>query len=165
MTKQLCLVFFSLLLFTCNKSDDNPGLNLGDAPVNPDQQLLVDLINAARANGYACGNTNAPAAPLVSWNDQLEAAAKKHSAYMNQVNQLTHAGENNSSFFERISAEGYDWSSAAENVAKGLADEESVIQSWLDSEAHCLNLLDPNVDEIGVGTSGPYWTIDLGKSN
>lgn len=163
MTKQLSLALIVLFLCACNKSDDNSSLNLGDAPVNPDKQLLVDLINDARAGGYQCGNINHPAASSVTWNDQLEVAAKKHSAHMNQIDQLTHVGTNNSTFLDRITAEGYNWGSAAENLAKGLADESSVIQSWLDSNDHCINLLDQTVDEIGVGTSGPYWTIILAK--
>jgi uncharacterized protein YkwD len=46
-------------------------------------------------------------------------------------------------------------------LAVGVETEDEVIQMWLDSPGHCENIMNPDVLEMGVGTSGPYWTMVL----
>src|SRR5690606_29182088 len=77
-----CGLFFT----SCSKGNTTittAGSSSGNAPVTPSQQLLLDLVNDARTTGHQCGNVYYPPVPEVSWNTQLEDAAKKHSEYMN----------------------------------------------------------------------------------
>lgn len=60
----------------------------------------------------------------------------------------------------------------AENIAAGQTTASGVVNSWLDSEAHRANILDPNTKYIGVGYSeqdnsqyGYYWTQQFSKED
>lgn len=135
---------------------------VSDAPATPEQQKLLDLVNEARAKGHKCGNTFYPAVPAVTWNNQLEQAAQKHSDYMNGTDNLSHTGEGGTNAGQRISAEGYNWTTYGENIAEGYPTEEEVIMAWLSSEGHCKNIMSADFKEMGVATSGKYWTQVFG---
>ena len=165
--KQLTLgiIAVAALTFTsCNK--DNTTTNTttvgGDAPANPSEQKLLDLVNNARAAGHQCGNTFYPPVAAVTWNTTLTAAAQKHSDYMNNTGNFSHTGENGSNAGDRITAEGYNWMTYGENIADGYPTEEAVIQAWLESEGHCKNIMNGEYKEMGVATSGTYWTQVFG---
>lgn len=150
----------TLFFFFClwQKSDDG---FFEDAPANPDKVKLVELVNQFRASGENCGGTNLAAAVPVSWNDTLALVAKKHSVDMNNNNELNHEGTDGSMVDDRIAAEGYVYSFYAENLLKGTNTEEAAIEAWKNSPAHCKNLMEPKINEIGIGTAGPYWTMVL----
>lgn len=148
------------LLLACNKQSSSIPTNTNTEPTTqtPSQQKLLDLVNASRSQGCNCGKTYYPPVAALVWNDDLENAAKKHSEYMNRTGKFSHTGENNSNAGERISAEGYQWISYGENIASGYSTEEAVIEGWLRSEGHCRNIMNGKYTEMGVATSGNYWT-------
>ncbi|MBL7110644.1 MAG: hypothetical protein ISS19_01735 [Bacteroidales bacterium] len=41
--------------------------------------------------------------------------------------------------------------------------EKAVIEAWLDSPGHCKNIMNDKVTELGVATSGAYWTQVFAK--
>ncbi|NJK63738.1 MAG: CAP domain-containing protein [Synechococcaceae cyanobacterium SM2_3_1] len=63
----------------------------------------------------------------------------------------------------RATAAGYAWIALGENIAQGQTAPEQVMQSWMASEGHRSNILNPVFEEIGVGdaiaprTGNPYW--------
>ncbi len=73
-------------------------------------------------------------------------------------------------FAGRISAAGYDWSSAGENIATGFRTPREVVQGWMASPGHCENILDPTYESVGTGVNsrplgrygGATWTQDFG---
>lgn len=155
-----CLL--AITFVSCTKTN-TPDTNTGNgtavnAPVTPEQARLLELVNNARASGYQCGNDYFPSTNAVTWNTQLQTAAQKHSDHMNSTGNFSHTGAGNSNAGERISNEGYSWTTYGENIASGYATEEEVIQAWLESPGHCENIMDPDFKEMGVATSGNYWT-------
>ena len=154
------LLFVGLLLAACGGKGDD-GSFFPDAPANPDKVKLVELVNEFRSKGQSCGGSSFAATVPVSWNDTLALVAKKHSEDMNKNNKLNHTGSDGSFVDDRITAEGYFFSFYAENLLKGGATEEEALKAWKESTAHCQNLMDPKINEIGVGTAGPYWTMVL----
>ena len=57
----------------------------------------------------------------------------------------------------------------AENIAAGQTDPARVVQAWVESPGHCLNLMDPRYRVLGVGyffesgdRFGHYWTQNFG---
>ena len=62
-----------------------------------------------------------------------------------------------------MTAAGYKWSRSAENIAAGQKTPEEVVQSWINSPGHRVNLLDPNLKEIGVGYY--FLAADTGTTN
>jgi uncharacterized protein YkwD len=56
-------------------------------------------------------------------------------------------------FAGRISAVGYDWRSAGENIATGFQTPRSVVNAWMASTGHCQNILNPTYANVGTGVS------------
>ncbi|MEG4007177.1 CAP domain-containing protein [Microcoleus sp. Pol11C1] len=84
-------------------------------------------------------------------NTQLLNAAENHSQNMALQDFFSHTGKDGSSLGSRISATGYQFSAAAENIAAGYSTPEQVVSSWMNSSGHRANILNPNLKEIGIG--------------
>ncbi len=129
-------------------------------------------INQWRASGADCGAEGKfGPAPAVAWNDALTQAALGHSQDMVAHNFFSHTGSNGSTMGQRITAAGYAWSAAGENIAAGQTSVNSVVDGWIASPGHCANIMNPGYVHIGLacvsGTSAnaypTYWTLDLAK--
>ena len=129
-------------------------------------------INQWRASGATCGTRGAFApAPALAWNPLLTQAAERHSQDMAGHDLFSHTGSDGSTLGVRVSATGYAWSSLGENIAAGQRSVASVVDGWIASEGHCVNLLNPAYREFGLScvsgsaadTYPTYWTLDLGQ--
>jgi uncharacterized protein YkwD len=56
-----------------------------------------------------------------------------------------------SNFAARISAVGFLWSSAGENIATGFPTPRRVVDAWMHSTGHCQNILNPTFRDVGTG--------------
>jgi len=79
-------------------------------------------------------------------------------------------------FFDHIDPDGNDpWDRATalditdlggENIARGQADAQAVMDAWMNSAGHRANILDCDYTTIGIGIhfgpDGPWWTQDFG---
>jgi uncharacterized protein YkwD len=79
-------------------------------------------------------------------------------------------------FFDHIDPDGNDpWDRAeaagitglgGENIARGQADAQAVMDAWMNSDGHRANILNCNFRTLGVGAffadGGPWWTQDFG---
>ncbi|MBD1859810.1 CAP domain-containing protein [Leptolyngbya sp. FACHB-1624] len=119
------------------------------------EQQVFDLTNQQRAQfGLA---------PL-SLNLTLNDVAEKHSQDMAGNNYFSHQGRDGSQPWDRMRAEGYNYSRAAENIAFGQPTAQDVVTAWMNSPGHRQNILDPNLQEIGVGYYDGYWTQNFGTA-
>ncbi|MHB8656741.1 MAG: CAP domain-containing protein [Solirubrobacteraceae bacterium] len=95
-----------------------------------------------------------------------------HSAQLwNSLMVLTGVFSHGTDFASRISAVGFIWSFAGENIATGFSTPRAVVSAWMASPDHCQNILDPNYGDVGTGVSphsvgsfagGPStWTQDF----
>ncbi|WP_010522685.1 CAP domain-containing protein [Aquimarina agarivorans] len=124
------------------------------APVqNTDAQKMLELVNAFRKN---------EGVPPVILSNPLNTAAFKHSKDMESNNYFDHTGKDGSSFGERVRREDYEGFAFGENIAQGSGANQ-IFELWKDSSGHRKNMLNPNVNEMGVGKSGRYWTQIFGK--
>jgi uncharacterized protein YkwD len=73
-------------------------------------------------------------------------------------------------FSDRISLQGYNWTTVAENIAAGTSMDtaQEAFDAWVNSPGHRANMLNPNITQIGIGmaynatsTYGYYWTTDF----
>jgi uncharacterized protein YkwD len=156
------MILLAIGYVSCNKESitTTPG-STDNAPLNPNQQKLLNLVNEVRGSGCNCGNVFYPPVGAVTWNTLLEQAAKKHSEYMNSTGNFSHTGAGGSDPGDRIEAEGYNWIAYGENIAMGYTTEEGVVDAWLKSVGHCANIMDKDFKEMGVATSGSYWTQEF----
>jgi uncharacterized protein YkwD len=122
---------------------------------------VIVLTNQQRAK-YKC--------PALVANAALGKAAQAHTSDMAARNYFSHytLGSNRSPA-TRISAAGYRWQMAAENIAAGQRSADTVVTAWMNSPGHRANILNCKLKQIGVGyaynpasTYGTYWTQDFG---
>ena len=167
--KQLIITLSFLFLAACS-APTNPNLSpqppqTSETPPSTELETLLTLVNEARAAGQTCGSQTYPSAPALSWNATLGVTAQKHSEDMAAAGTMSHETpdgaihyKRGSSPFDRMKQEGYDFQTAAENVAWGYSSPESVNRAWLDSPGHCKNMMGASFTEMGLGLEGTYWT-------
>jgi hypothetical protein len=138
-----------------------------------------DSASENQARGTAYTDVPATAGPLAP-NQSLTLAARHHSEDMAKHNVFQHATVPGSGYYnattqpqpwDRMTAEGYTWNGAAENIAAGYSGAEAVYLGWWGSTGHRVNMYNSNLREIGNGyyywsssTYGRYYTMDLGSS-
>lgn len=54
-------------------------------------------------------------------------------------------------FGARVTASGFRWSAAGENIATGFPTAAAVVQAWMASAGHCRNILSPDFRYVGTG--------------
>lgn len=138
------------------------------APQNQiNQNLMLQLVNQARANGTKCGaQWMKPVAPL-RWNGALQKSAQGHADFMAANNYFSHDAYFASDAGDRASKAGYAWHIVGENIAMGQRDEREVMQGWLRSPGHCQNIMEGRFVEIGVAVNRSvsdttFWAMELG---
>ncbi|MCY0989331.1 CAP domain-containing protein [Nannocystis sp. ILAH1] len=153
----------------------DPSFACSDAGWDPawatfEDQVLT-LVNQKRAAGAVCGGVSKPPVPAVTAQAQLRCAARNHSKDMGVNNFFSHTGSNGSAFSQRITAAGYVWKAAGENIAAGYSTAAQVVAGWMTSTGHCNNIMNGNYKHLGVGyyyaagaTYKHYWTQDFGKN-
>lgn len=130
----------------------------GSGTVNADaESAVLALVNKERA-AAGCG-------PLAT-NAKLSTAARTYSDTMARSGVMSHTGPDGSTMAGRVEAAGYQWSRLGENIARGQADADAVMNAWMNSSGHRANILNCDFREIGIGVhkgdGGPWWTQDFG---
>lgn len=125
------------------------------------------LANEARATARQCGSQAMPAAGALVWNDALARAAIAHAQDMVTRDYFEHVGSDGRNVGDRMTAAGYRWRAAGENLALGPASIAGAVQGWLASPGHCAALMDARFRDLGlacVRNAGgrPIWTMTLG---
>ncbi|NNJ63764.1 MAG: CAP domain-containing protein [Dactylosporangium sp.] len=120
---------------------------------------VITLVNAERRTA-GCSALAADVA--------LAQAARDHSTDMATRDYFSHETLEGVSFSARITAAGYTWSAAAENIAMGQKEATTVMSSWMNSSGHRANIVNCTYTEIGVGVAANaagrlYWTQDFAK--
>jgi hypothetical protein len=88
---------------------------------------------------------------LLKWDPALAAAAHLHAQRMAAQNTLSHLLPGEPDMLARAKQAGAHFSSLAENVAEGHGAEE-IHKQWMHSPPHRANLLDPQLNSIGIAT-------------
>ena len=137
-----------------------PAPSTAPAPSGGVTTQVVTLTNAERAKA-GCG-------PLAV-NATLTAVAQAHSQDMATNNYFDHNSQDGRTPFDRMTAAGYRYSTAAENIAAGQRTPQDVMTAWMNSAGHRANILNCALKQIGVGYAtgsssqyGVYWTQDFG---
>ncbi|MGB3613539.1 MAG: CAP domain-containing protein [Elainellaceae cyanobacterium] len=124
------------------------------SPLNPLLRQVLNLTNAARQQ------LNLPPLRI---NTTLNEVARQHSAAMATGDFFSHEDPSGRRPHERIAAADYGFRATAENIAAGYATADRVFQAWMNSPSHRVNILDPRLEEIGLGYV--YLAADTGNVN
>ena len=107
------------------------------------EQTLIDAANRDRkARGLQ---------PL-RWDRALAQDARLHAARMAKENTISHQFRGEPDFAARARKAGASFTALAENVAEGPS-VPGIHRQWMDSPHHRENLLDPELNAIGIGIS------------
>jgi uncharacterized protein YkwD len=120
---------------------------------------VIRLVNDERA---AAGCSPLTVSPL------LVQVARAHSQAMAVSGAFRHNSPDGRTPFQRLTAAGYRYSIATENIAAGQPNASAVMSAWKASDEHMTNMLDCRLTQIGVGVVnrpgsqyGTYWTQDI----
>jgi uncharacterized protein YkwD len=122
---------------------------------------LLLLINGARES---------EGLPAYAAQGQLEAAALAHSTDMACNGFVSHTGSDGSKDEDRVTAQGYDWTSVEENIfGTGDTTDKAPLLAfgfWMASSPNQANILSNEFTEIGIGYTyepsspfGGYFTV------
>lgn len=112
---------------------------------------VVRLVNEHRsANGLKALKHN--------W--ELSRVARYKSQDMRDKNYFSHTSPTYGSPFQMMKNFGISYRAAGENIAKGQATPQAVVNAWMNSSGHRANILNSSFTEIGVGyvADGRIWT-------
>jgi uncharacterized protein YkwD len=131
------------------------------------KQEFLSQINQIRRKGCNCGITYFPPAQPLTWNDDLEFAARGHALDMSERNYFSHTSKDGRSMSDRVIDAGYNYKgyktfAVGENIAQGQMSISEVMNGWLHSEGHCRNLMNPAFKEVGIAEIDHYWVQDFG---
>ncbi|MEU3541175.1 CAP domain-containing protein [Streptomyces paromomycinus] len=121
---------------------------------------VIQLVNRERAKA-GCRSVRA--------HRTVTKAAQRHSDHMAREDSLSHRERGGSGPGSRLSAVGYDWRRAGENIARGQRDAAEVVRAWAHSPEHRVVLADCAFRHAGVGINsgtddrGPWWTLLLAR--
>ena len=91
---------------------------------------------------------------------ELSRVARYKSQDMKDLGYFSHTSPTYGSPFQMMKSFGISYRTAGENIAKGYASPEAVVNAWMNSPGHRANILNSTYTHIGVGfvASGNYWT-------
>jgi uncharacterized protein YkwD len=120
------------------------------------EAAVLSMVNAERAKA-GCGPVRADA--------QLAALAGDFSEDMAARDFFNHTDPDGATPWNRAEKAGVS-SLGSENIARGQADADSVMNAWMNSDGHRTNILNCDYKTLGVGVhlgaGGPWWTQDFG---
>ena len=128
-----------------------------DAGVTAFEQEVIRLVNEIRA-------ANGLKALAYDW--ELARVARYKSQDMKDNRYFSHTSPVYGTPLQMIKNFGISYRSAGENIAKGYASPQAVVDGWMNSSGHRANILNASFTHIGVGyvASGNYWTqMFIGK--
>jgi uncharacterized protein YkwD len=146
--KRTILLLLLTLAIACDAQEAQTGL----------ARDLLQQHNQLRAQGAVCGNRRMPQTHALTWSAELALQAKHHSQWLAEKKRLLHTNQQGHSLGTRLSDAGYAWREVAENLARTNQDSTAVIQLWLRSKNHCLNMFRPGVSEMGAAVVEGFWT-------
>lgn len=88
--------------------------------------------------------------PPLKWNDALAAAAQRHAERMAGESYLSHQYPGEEDVGRRAARAGAHFQAVAENIATGPG-AAAIESEWMHSAPHRRNILDPQMNAIGVG--------------
>ena len=114
---------------------------------------MLDLINQERSNK---GLEN------LILNEKLNISSQLHAKYMSDTDDFAHTTKAGLAFNTRIKNAGYNEGTIWENIAWNQKTVEQVMDSWMNSDGHRSNILNPKFTEIGIWFSDYYRVQNFG---
>jgi uncharacterized protein YkwD len=167
--RQLLLVVALITVLSCGSEDKNRPTRAGlkadpcaareRAPL-PQEQELLERINAVRRTGADCGRTGllGVAPPLLVATD-LVCAARAQAEDMGARGFFSHVNPDGLDARARAARAGFA-GQVGENLAWGQVTPEEVVDEWSKSPIHCKTMLWSAFSSVGIG----YYRTAAGRT-
>ncbi len=99
---------------------------------------------------------------LLELDGSLIKSAQGHAEDMYNNSYFSHTSLDGRTLSDRIFKYSREFNFMGENIAKGQNSPKSVIDSWMSSQGHRENILNPNYKKIGIGYYKDYWVQNFG---
>ena len=99
---------------------------------------------------------------LLELDNSLIKSAQGHAEDMYNNSYFSHTSLDGRTLSDRILKYSREFNCMGENIAKGQNSPESVFDSWMASQGHRENILNPNYKKIGIGYYKGYWVQNFG---
>lgn len=109
-------------------------------PVRAERDLLAAVNQARHDLGL----------PALRWDESLAVAARRHAAVMAEHRSAEHGFRGEPSLSARVKQVGFHFTWLSENVTQG-PNPEFIHAQFMRSISHRANILDPDMNSIGVG--------------
>ncbi|WP_028546127.1 CAP domain-containing protein [Paenibacillus taiwanensis] len=131
-------------------SNGNKDQNKQEQPANVSDfaKQVAELVNKERAT--------AGLAPL-KLDTKLSEVAMKKAKDMYDNNYFDHQSPTYGSPFDMMKANGIQYSTAGENIAKGQRTPAEVMNAWMNSDGHRKNIMNASFTTIGVAYYNGEW--------
>ncbi|ART78079.1 hypothetical protein B4U37_19440 [Sutcliffiella horikoshii] len=139
------------LLFKASKGVYNT------AELSTEERKVIELVNVERTKHGV---------PPLSTHIQLSLVAREKSLDMKENEYFHHTSPVYGSPFDMMNHFNIEYTIGAENIARGHVSPEQVVNAWMNSDGHRLNILNPDLTHIGVGYEKEFkhWTqMFIGK--
>jgi uncharacterized protein YkwD len=110
------------------------------ATLRAERELFASINQARRAQGLAA----------LRWDESLATAARRHAEVMAERGSAQHGFEGEPSLSARVKLAGVHFNWLSENVVQGPSTE-FIHTQFMKSPPHRANILDKDMDSIGVG--------------
>lgn len=95
---------------------------------------------------------------LLQWHEEAAKVAYAHSKDMSDHNYFSHTSPTKGELKDRLLNSDVPFIVAGENIASNYVDALSVVEGWLNSEGHRVNLLSDEFTHLGVGVFEKFYT-------
>lgn len=122
--------------------------------LNEQRAEIRDAVDALRAKGVRCGGQWHPPVDRLRSSQGLAQAALAQAAWVADAGEYAHETPDNPAGRdprERAARAGYGGQVVGENLAWGQATPDAAVRWWSRSPTHCRLLMDPDMQDIGVG--------------
>lgn len=109
--------------------------------LSDDEKNILELVNSARATAGV---------GKVTYSEELAKVAMDKAKDMVENGYFSHQSKIYGTPFEMMRSYGISFKAAAENIA-GNQTVERAFYSWMESDSHKANIVNPEYDEMGVG--------------
>jgi len=133
---------------------------VGESMTSGERSLALEVFALVNRERLSAG-----VEPLV-WDEAASDAAYDHCTDMRVRGFYDHVDPDGDGPCERLHAAGVEtFSCGGENIARNNPTAADVMNAWMNSPGHRLNILAPGYTRIGIGVhtgkGGPWWTQDF----
>ncbi|HMI91375.1 MAG TPA: hypothetical protein VK509_08425 [Polyangiales bacterium] len=122
---------------------------------------LFAAINAARAEGIRCGDDEEREREPLVLVPELRCSARLHSLDMYENDYVGRENGDGDDFRDRIRATGLDARAMDESIERSDDEPAQLLEHLLEDWDDCGNLINPELDGVGIGHYADLWTLDF----